>query len=202
MLPFIEKESVNVPARLTEKYLKSFVTNIIRENNVESSGFDIEEIHSDRKMIITIERGLDLDPILIPRFQYGKRRFLSEKKSEVEVELAYENDRFRFKIQTRLEMGKMRCGFLAHKGIVLQVTIWFSLKNRNYSATNLIGIINWINQVKEELEEKGFVIEQSIKETKYYIGKQELDLKLKMEDDWFDLFATIRFGEFEIPLSD
>jgi SNF2 family DNA or RNA helicase len=201
LLPFIEKESVNVPARLTEKYLKSFVTNIIRENNVESSGFDIEEIHSDRKMIITIERGLDLDPILIPRFQYGKRRFLSEKKSDVEVELAYENDRFKFKKYKRdLKWENEMWVFLRTKGIVFHGNnLVFTKESELFRDEPKYGIINWINQVKEDLVDKGIVVEQSIKEIKYYIGKQELDLKLKMEDDWFDLFATIRFGEFEIP---
>jgi superfamily II DNA or RNA helicase len=201
LLPFLEKESVNVPARITEKYLGSFVINIIRDHEVEATGFNIETVHSDRKMVVTIEKGLDLVPVLVPRFQYGEKRFMPDRKGEIEVDLKKENGEFVFKKYKRdLAWESGMWVFLRSKGLVLNGTMLVFTKDSDlFRDEPQYAIINWVNQMKEELESQGIYIEQAISDVKYFIGKQELDLKLKMEDDWFDLYAMIRFGEFEVP---
>jgi superfamily II DNA or RNA helicase len=201
LLPFLEKESVNVPARITDKYLKTFVINIIREHEVEAVGFRIDMEHSLRKLIITIEKGLDLEPMLVPRFQYGEKRFMPDKKGDVEVDLKNENGQYVFKKYKRdLAWEGELWSFLRSKGLVLNgAALTFTKDSDLFRDEPQYAIINWVNLMKEELEAKGIVVEQAIKDIQYYIGKQELDMKLMMEEDWFDLYAIIRFGEFEIP---
>jgi SNF2 family DNA or RNA helicase len=63
----------------------------------------------------------------------------------------------------------------------------------------LYFIINWLNQNRRELEEQGIQILQGNSEKVYFTGGQQLELKVKEKDDWFDVFATVRFGEFNIP---
>ena len=48
LLPFLEKEFVKVPPTVTEKYLKTFVFNIVRDNDVVANGFDILTLDSDK----------------------------------------------------------------------------------------------------------------------------------------------------------
>jgi len=201
LLPFLEKESVNVPARITDKYLKSFVINIIRDHDVEASGFRIDQMYANRKLVITIERGLDMLPMLAPKFQYGEKRFMPDKKGEVEVDLKMEKGAYVFKKYKRdLIWENELWAFLRSKGLVLNgTTLIFTKDSELFRDEPQYATINWVNLMKEELEAKGIFIEQAISDIRYYIGKQELDMKLKMEDDWFDLFAIIRFGEFEIP---
>jgi SNF2 family DNA or RNA helicase len=201
LLPFLEKENVKVPARITEKYLKSFVINIIRDHEVEASGFRIDSIHTGQKLIITIEKGLDLEPVLVPRFQYGDKRFMPEKKGEVEVDLKKESGSYVFKKYLRdLAWESEMWAFLRSKGLVLNgYTLIFTKDSELFRDEPQYAIINWVNNMKDELEAKGIFVEQAIQEIKYFIGKQELDMKLKMQDDWFDLYAIIRFGEYEIP---
>ncbi|HPS12142.1 MAG TPA: DEAD/DEAH box helicase [Prolixibacteraceae bacterium] len=201
LLPFLEKEFVNIPARITEKYLKSFVTNIVRDHNVELNGLEIKSVHSERKMIITIERGLDLDPMLVPRFQYGTKRFLTDRKSEVEVDLKSENGKYVFyKYQRDLAWETDKWVFLKSKGLVLSGFKLVFVKDSDlFRDDPQYAVINWVNRVRDELLEKGIVIEQAIREVTYFIGKHELEMKLKMEDDWFDLYAVVTFGEFQIP---
>ena len=201
LLPFLEKEFVSVPARITEKYLKSFVINIIRDHEVEATGFRIESLHSDRKLIITIERGLDMEPMLVPRFQYETKRFMPDKKGEVEVDLKNENGTYVFKKYKRdLEWENSMWAFLKSKGLVLNGYCLAFVKDSDlFRDEKQYAVINWVNRMKDDLEAKGIIVEQAIRDVKYYIGRQELDLKLKMEDDWFDLFAMVRFGDFEIP---
>lgn len=201
LLPFLEKESVKVPDRVTDKYLKSFVINIIRDHEVEATGFSIETLHSDKKMVITLEKGLDLTPMLVPRFQYGEKRFMPDKRGDVEVDLKSESGEYVFKkYQRNLVWESEMWVFLRSKGLVLNgTTLIFNKDSELFRDEPQYAIINWINLMKDELETKGIFIEQTIPEIKYFIGKQELDMKLKMEDDWFDLYAIIRFGNFEIP---
>jgi SNF2 family DNA or RNA helicase len=201
LLPFLEKEIVTVPLRVTEKYLKSFVINIIRDHNVEANGFQIVSVHSDRKMIISIEKGLDLEPMLVPRFQYGTKRFLTDRKSDVEVELKNENGNYVFhKYQRNLDWEKELWVYLKSKGLVLNGFKLVFVKDSDlFRDDPQYAVINWINRVQDELKEKGILVEQAIKEIKYFIGKQELEMKLKMEQDWFDLYAMVSFGDFQIP---
>jgi len=201
LLPFLEKEFVNVPLRVTDKYLKSFVINIIRDHNVEANGFRIESVNSGSKMIITIEKGLDLEPMLVPRFQYGTKRFLPDRKAEVEVELKNENGSYVFnKYQRDLKWESELWIYLKSKGLVLSGFKLVFVKDSDlFRDDPQYAVINWINRVQDELKEKGIMVEQAMKEVVYFIGKQELDMKLKMEDDWFDLYAMVSFGDFQIP---
>jgi SNF2 family DNA or RNA helicase len=201
LLPFLEKEVVNIPSRVTEKYLKSFVVNIIRDHNVEVNGFKIESVHSERKMVITIEKGLDLEPMLVPRFQYGTKRFMPDRRGDVEVELKSENGKYVFhKYQRNLDWEKELWVFLKSKGLVLNGFKLVFVKDSDlFRDDPQYAVINWINRVQDELKERGILIEQAIKETKYFIGRQELEMKLKMEDDWFDLYAMVSFGDFQVP---
>jgi SNF2 family DNA or RNA helicase len=201
LLPFLEKEFVKVPPHMTEKYLKSFVINIIRDHKVEVSGFTIESVHSERKMIITVEKGLDLDPMLVPRFQYGTKRFMPDRKSEVEVELKNVNGNYVFnKYQRDLDWERELWVYLKSKGLVLNgFKLVFVKDSELFRDDPQYAVINWINRVQDDLKIKGILVEQAIKEIKYFIGKQELEMKLKMEDDWFDLYAMVSFGDFQIP---
>jgi SNF2 family DNA or RNA helicase len=69
------------------------------------------------------------------------------------------------------------------------------LEDGNYS------LIQWINEHNEDLQRKGFKIEQDFTEVNYFLGKIELKIKVNQFEDWFDVMAIVKFGDFEIPFS-
>jgi SNF2 family DNA or RNA helicase len=63
------------------------------------------------------------------------------------------------------------------------------------------SLIQWINEHTEDLQRKGFKVEQDFTEVNYYLGKIELKIKVNQFEDWFDVMAVVKFGDFEIPFS-
>jgi SNF2 family DNA or RNA helicase len=201
LMPFLEKDSVFIPARITEKYLKTFVSNIVRDHEVVVSGFSIQTLHEQRSVIITIEKGLDTDPMLIPRFRYGKKRFMADRRGSVEVELGNEKGQFVFHKYIRdREWENEMWRFLRSKGLVLSGTRLVFAKDADlFRDEPRYAVINWINKLKDELEEHNIFIEQGHHDVSYFIGKQDIVMRLQMEGDWFDLYAVVHFGDFQIP---
>jgi len=199
--PFFEKESMSIPQNVTERYLKGFVYNTIMEHDVEATGFDIVKMNADKKVILSLEQGLNMEPILILKYQYGEKLFEAGRKSEVEVEFKTIKDRYTFvKHQRDLKWEKSVVDFFRERGLVLSGDqLLFSKQGNVYDEIFTYAIINWLNQHKQDLVERGYQFSQVIPNIKYFIGIQELNLKMKQENDWFDLYAVVNFGDFQIP---
>lgn len=201
LMPFLEKEFVKVPLSATEKYLKTFVYNIVRDHNINASGFDVINLNSEKKAIITIETGLDLEPMLTLRFQYGSKRFTAEKKGKVEVEFKNENGKFTFYKHLRDTGWETDIvSYLKSHGLALNVNrLEISKESDLFKDEPRYAVINWINRLQNEFSQKDIYVEQNMPEHKYFTGTQKLEINIKSEDDWFDLYAVVSFGDFKIP---
>ncbi|HWV75551.1 MAG TPA: DEAD/DEAH box helicase, partial [Pseudosphingobacterium sp.] len=61
-------------------------------------------------------------------------------------------------------------------------------------------LINWINVNHDYLVQKGYQLEQKTDtQKKYLLGNTKISLEVKEQNDWFDVHAIVRFGNFEIP---
>lgn len=200
LLPFIEKPFVEIPLSVTEKYLKTFVRKIVGSNNVKASGFDIVKVENDKRAIISIEHGLRMEPIIVLVFYYGNQKFKAGRKVEVEVELKQSNGHYVFYKHYRdFDWEKKIISFFAERGFEL---IGDQLKFRsNYKSEESLHdylVINWVNQFADDLKKNNIEIKQSTNRS-FYAGSINIDVKVKLERDWFDLFAVVKLDEFEVP---
>ena len=46
---------------------------------------------------------------------------------------------------------------------------------------------------------RGYLIQQNKLNKKFYTGTQILDIQIKSDEDWFDIYAMVKFGTFQIP---
>ncbi|HPR31563.1 MAG TPA: SNF2-related protein, partial [Prolixibacteraceae bacterium] len=200
LAPFFEKEQVHVPPSLTEKYLQTFVFNIVRDYEVEANGFAVEVVRKEKKALISIEQGLDLAPILVLYFQYGRKKFLAGNKTGVEVEFLNHSGRFTFLKHIRdFAWERSVMDLLQKHGMLCASSqIDFAMETRPQDASPAYARINWINNHAAELEDWGIIVVQDVKET-YYTGAMKLDLALSMDGDWFDLYATVQLGTYSFP---
>ncbi|MFA9391044.1 MAG: DEAD/DEAH box helicase [Prolixibacteraceae bacterium] len=199
--PFFEKEVVKIPLSVVEKYMKSFVYGLIQDYQVEAKGFDIVHVESERKAILSIEKGIDLLPMMVLKFQYGAKRFQAGRVANVEVEFQKVDGKYIFKKHRRnLDWEKSVVEFLATQGMKLTGNVLaFSKDNLFNHDDRKYAVISWVNHCQAELKHFGISIEQHFEGINYYTGTQQLDINLKMEGDWFDLYAMVQFGEFQIP---
>ncbi|MGQ8336654.1 DEAD/DEAH box helicase [Sunxiuqinia sp. A32] len=201
LLPFFEKESIFIPHQVEDKYYKSFVLSTIREHQVQADGFVIKESRGSQTAVLSLEPNLKMEAVLLPKFRYGNNEFLPNSSTKVSVSLEKVNDSYQFsKLNRDQDWEKEKINFLKNLELTEKDSSFFP-KNVELLDNNdrLYEIIRWLNSHKKELLEAGFVIQQNRYEKKYSTASQDLDIEIKSNDDWFDIYAKVRFGDYEIP---
>jgi hypothetical protein len=198
--PFINKEFISVPANVKEKYLNTFVHGIISGNDVEGDAFDIENVESEKKAIISIEKDLNLEPMMVLIFQYGDKEFKAGRTEGVKVELVNEAGRYKFYKHFRdFKWERSIVSFLSEYGFELVGDVLhFSMNYSDEMPLDNYSIISWINKYKEEFKQKGIEVKQNLPQN-YFTGDINLKIESRFNNDWFDLYAVVQIGAYEIP---
>ncbi len=201
LTPFLDKEVIAIPKAVEEKYFRSFVLNIVKNYPVRASGFSIEERTSDKQALLSLEPNLKLEAVFLPKFKYGKTEYLPNSKSSVFVVLDQTNDNYAFKKYIRDHQWE--AGLLA-----LLKQLGLEERNGNFhpkgvelldTTDRLFETLNWINKNKSRLNEAGFELQQNQFGKRYSTETQDLQVEIKTKEDWFDIYAKVRFGDYEIP---
>jgi len=201
LLPFIEKEAIFIASQVEEKYYKSFVLNTIKEFPVKAEGFTITEGDANKEAILSLEPNLRMEAVLLPRFRYGQNEYLPNSKTEVVVDFESEGDNYHFtKINRDKAWEDEKINFLKNLGLNEENGSFFPLGSDLLSDQDrLYEIINWLNRHKQQLQQAGFNFTQNRLDKVYSTEEQELELEVKEGEDWFDIYAKVQFGEFQIP---
>ena len=201
LLPFLEKEVVSIPKQVEEKYLETFVLNIIKSYPVRASGFTIEEHDSDKDAVLSMEPNLKMEAVFLPKFRYGKIEYLSNSKTAVFVNLEKQNGNYYFqKYKRDFEWEAAQLQLLKELGLQEKNGSFLPKRAELLSNTDrLFELLDWLNKHKEQLQNAGFHIQQNQFEKRYSTASQDLQVEIKTSEDWFDIYAKVRFGEYEIP---
>ena len=90
--------------------------------------------------------------------------------------------------------------FLRKLGLKYKNGLWNPDEDPEKPETeNYYRPVNWLTYNRDELETQGYKILQNKLNTKYFTGNQILDIQVKSNDDWFDIYAMVKFGDFQIP---
>ncbi|MFV0376460.1 MAG: DEAD/DEAH box helicase [Mangrovibacterium sp.] len=201
LIPFIEKESVFIPAQHEDKYYKSFVLNTLKEFPVKASGFRITEGDTDRQALLSLEPNLRTEAVLTPRFRYGSSDYLFQNKTETVVDLKTEGGNYHFyKMQRDKPWEQDKLDLLQSMGLIEENGSFAPKEIELLSDRDrLYETVNWVNRKKAELMEAGFTIVQSQLDRVYSTDEQSIELETKEGQDWFDLYIEVQFGEYRIP---
>ena len=201
LTPFFNKEYVSIPRSMEEKYYAGFVRKTVRDFDVVAKGFLLEEGESEKVAVLTLENNLKYEPCFILSFRYGRETFLPSSEKEVAVKFQKKADDFFIqKTKRDLSWEKSIFDFLSEIGLT-EKNGWFSLKAIELlePADALYFLVNWLSQNKSRLEKNGILAEQGKLEKNYFTGEQKIEVKTKLTDDWFDVYATVTFGPFSFP---
>ena len=213
--PFLHKKFIEIPKKVEDTYYQKFVAQIVQDFDVHAKGFDIVDeryeptpkitfkdlastqqaslsLFDDKKTTVVQDNGkivFDLS------FKYGTYTFSAEGESTNSVKMEKKNDSFLFhKISRDSDFEKEQITNLGQIG----------LKIRNGKAVIAkADAFEWLNRYKTTLEELGYTIEQSASEgRRYFLGTSSINIEVKENNDWFDIYALIKFGEYEISFID
>ena len=200
--PFFTRDQIVIPKKTEKQYFKSFVTKMVRDYEVNPSGFSIDVIKPKKKAILSIEKGIRNNAVILLKFRYGKSILLANSEQNVLVDFYSENNQFRyekyfrnpkFEMNVHNQLNSLSLHSFDHANYELKANRSLSFEEQTY------GIVEWMNQNYEEIKESGFEVEQKMGDYPYYKGSVELVLHTELKNDWFDILANVKLGEYEIP---
>ncbi len=198
--PFLDKPSITVRSKI-ENYLNSFVKKIITTHKVNIKGFDIKTLQPQKKAVLTLEQFLNRKWGFSLKFYYDDIIFTPQDKNDSYVKLVKEGDRYVFYVFKRdLSWEENIIYALKRSGLRCQLSHnTFIVPSAETSADRqLHNSISWLNEHSEVLDNLGIKVIQKT-EKEYYTHDININFKLEKKIDWFDIYATVKFGDIEIP---
>ncbi|SJN44241.1 hypothetical protein FM107_12790 [Sphingobacterium sp. JB170] len=196
--PFLNKRYIAVSRETEYKYFKTFVAGLIEKYDVYAEGFEIKTHKEQATPIIKLLYTSPQESTLELFFQYDKYELPAFSVSPITVSLEHDVvlDAYTFhRIKRSSVWEKHQVEFLNSLGLVRQGEIFNNLTPLDEQES----VISWLMANRAKLQKKGFVIKQTQGKTHIYLGKASLEINIEEGNDWFDIHAIARFGEFEIP---
>ncbi len=200
--PFLIKEFIQIPKKTELKYFGSFVLNAINNFKVEGIGFGIIEFKPEKEACLQIEIGLKGSPVLILIFNYqGNRIFSSETRKSFTI-FEHKDDNFIFRKYHRDLDWENECK------VRLEELGFFSDDDINYlpvvsekkGENELYTMIEAVNSNYPDIIDAGFVLTSRLK-MNFNFKPVTIELSSKLINDWFDLKAIVKIGQWEIPFT-
>ena len=198
--PFLTKENIIIPKNAESKYFGSFVLYAVNNFKVESTGFEIIDFIPEKEAILEIDPGLRGNPVMILRYSYNGNKIYAnetaltftifEKNEENFVFRKYRRD-FDWEEKCRDTLGEL--GFFSDDKIN-----FLPLSSGIKSKDELYSMIETVNHNYLEITEAGFILISRLDQN-YNLKPVGIEISSKIENDWFDIKAVVKIGEWEIP---
>ncbi|GAB3705256.1 hypothetical protein GCM10027592_37510 [Spirosoma flavus] len=217
--PFFAKNHIVIPRNIEQQYYERFVTQLVASYDVFPKGFEIrsevlppvpvltisEMVQSSRTVSTPLFQNgssvgtIDDDDEASQRivfdlsFQYGDFNFRFDNFGpSSNVSLEKKNDEYIFhKIRRDQRLEKQKLGFLRDTGLEM---------HHGRLALSKAEAFSWLSEQGQQLKESGFLVRQAVQDGKrYFLGYSSISVSIQEGRDWFDIYANVRFGEFEIP---
>ncbi|QRR03481.1 DEAD/DEAH box helicase [Dyadobacter sandarakinus] len=211
--PFLAKKYIAIPGQVEEQYYGRFVAPLIASYDVVARGFEIRNVSSSPKTVLTISEYAEKPPLILAgaddhsdegededvdlsfdlSFQYANFSFHYDSfahPASVQMEKKG-NDYFFNKIQRDIETERLNVTRLKDWGLNMRDGTIRMPKAHAFG---------WLQSNANTLAQNGIFVRQNTSDSKrYFLGYSSLDISIQEGRDWFDINAKVRFGEFEIP---
>ncbi|SFD53022.1 Superfamily II DNA or RNA helicase, SNF2 family [Spirosoma endophyticum] len=218
--PFFTKNHIIIPRNIEQQYYERFVTQLIASYDVYANGFEIRSEVLEPMPVLTVSEMVQpsrLVPAAIHQngtavadladkdadasqrimfdlsFQYGDFMFHFDSfGTTANVSLEKKNDEYIFhKIRRDQRLERQKLALLRETGLDLR---------NGQLALSKAEAFSWLSTNGNQIRETGFVIRQDAQDTKrYFLGYSTINVSIQEGRDWFDIYAHVRFGEFDIP---
>jgi SNF2 family DNA or RNA helicase len=201
---FFQKDSISVPKASEKKYYSTFVANTLKENDVvKISGFDIKDIVPQVSASVSLEFGISQNPVWVVSLKYNNYSIHPSSKLKRFVNFNDKNNNFSFDRFSRdydweekIEVALGEIGLKSREGNVYTLRKWLS----DDSQSQIYEAVKFTNDHYDFFLESGLEVSQKLDKS-YYLKPVELKVVSEEKEDWFDLRAVIKFGEFTFPFT-
>jgi len=199
LTPFFSKWNIEIPKASEPQYFKRFILPLIEKHKVVAKGFTIHHYEHEPVACLKMEINWNGQPQLLLYFDYKKETIPASDTKMVHVKME-ENDEVYtyYKISRQIDAEQKKKALLESIGLTPgEGSAW--LPEGLNGHTTAFDLVQWINTNRIKLEQNEFRILQDDKAGAYYLGEISLKFDVKESNDWFDVFATVNFGEYKIP---
>ncbi len=213
LMPFIEKEYLVVPKSAEKQFFQVFVQKSILHHPFKAYGFEVRELKDNPVPVLKMEEHWQGGIVLGLYFRYGHSkpiRMDDPVKAKIHL-ISADTEQIAFEKTIRsFDFENEISAFLKSLNLEKIDGPYFSVFKSSRNAMDIVtaqleeqvgGTIDWFNHHFEILSQKGIECEKVVFNKNFHTGKYTLSLKSKEKNDWFDLYGTVQFGEFEIPFS-
>jgi SNF2 family DNA or RNA helicase len=214
--PFLNKNHIVIPPALEETYYRKFVANLIASFDVYANGFEIIYENHDATPILQLTENVEFTA-KSPSF-FGNETPEEEQPEDTDSRITfdllfqYNGYTFRFdsfaaeanvnieknengwifkKVKRDLNTERSKVNFLKDKGL--------EIKHGRATLPKTDAFI-WLQKNAVQLSENDFKLKQHTETTKkYFLGYSTIEMQIVEKNDWFDVEAIVKFGEYEIP---
>lgn len=202
LLPFLEKRYISIPKSSEKTYYEKFVAPLIEKYPVYAQGFEIISERFDAEPILKpvyTEGGVSQIQLL---FRYGQAVFPYGDGRLVSVRIENRDDQYCFyRIKRSIAWEKKKFLELENLGLKTASNLFQNLEvawiEKDEDAS--LSVFNWLNEHHDTLTETGFEIEQPDGEKRFLFANPKIDLEIREGNDWFDIYAMVYFGAYQIP---
>lgn len=215
--PFLNKKFIIIPKNIEEDYYRKFVTSVITLFDVYAKGFEIKsEAYTCVPLLNISEINVNNSmPSLFASAGAGQSSVDSEDSATLVVfQLSFEYGKYTFKFDSfsapaNVSMEKRGDEYIFHKvkrdlhrereKVLFLRDIGLDLRSGRHSISKLDAFA-WLQRHYRQLHDAGFRVSQHGSDTKrYFLGYSNIEVRIQEGYDWFDIYAIVQFGEFEIP---
>lgn len=199
--PFITRDHILIPRNAELRYFSTFVLNAVNNFRVEGSGFTIIEEPAEKEALLELATGLKGSPVLTLKFIYPGYDIYPNDTSTSFTRFTTEDGIYTYRKCYRDFDWEARCATtLGEMGFFADDEVNYTLEGLSGERKeDLYDTIEAVNRVWNDLISSGFRISYAGLERKYNLKSISLDISHRIIDDWFDLKAVVKIGEFEIP---
>lgn len=200
--PFLSKENILIPKKTELKYFSGFILNAVNNYKVAASGFEIIIITPGKEAILELETGLKGIPVLILKYNYQDNCIYANELSTSFTSFEKKGEDFIFKKYFRDFDWERQCrNLLGEHGLFSEDDINFFPVSANIKVKDeLYTLIETVNRNYSELTDSGFLIKSRL-DLNYNMKPVNIEISSKVVNDWFDLRAIVKIGDWEIPFN-
>lgn len=201
LLPFLTRERVLIPEGFEEKYFSTFIRNTLRDYQALTEGFEVVTLEPECKAELVLEMGIAEKPVWILAFQYNNHSIYPDSSLRRFVNYLGKSRGHAFERFERDDLWEQKViGLLNEMGLHSRDDRNFHL-NRELDQEGEAGVYTAISFMSEyglSLLESGIAFRHRLNKD-YYLNRIELDLESREKEDWFDVYAVVRFGDLSFP---
>ena len=198
--PFFDKEYISIPRKVEDKYYGSFILNAVKNQEINYSGFEIIDVPTQKEAILSVAIDLMGYPIFIPVFKYNDQVIPvgDEAKKVASFEIINGNYLFRrFEKDPWWESGVIsQLRGLGLEGEYQALKLACTVDDPSEA---LYEAIDWLSKNSDHLKKIGIMVDQEKLGQAYFTGRQEVEIRIDHSHDWFDIYATVTFGQYSFP---